>query len=137
MAPMAVKATELNLDGVSDYSGSAEQIQNFSDVYPTDWAFKSLTDLAKGHGCAVSIPSGSISRYEAAALLNKCLGNVAELNTEERRLVDEFAPELAVLKGRIDGLESRVSEFEAGQFSATTTMSGTAVFTTGSVTDGG
>ena len=46
-------------------------------------------------------------------------------------MINEFGPELAVIKGRIDGLESRVGEFEAGQFSATTKMNGYAIFTVG------
>jgi len=133
MAPMAVTAAELNMNGVSDYSASSVEVQNFSDVHPSDWAFKALTDLADRHGCAVATPNGSMSRYEAAALLNKCLGNVAQVNEEERLLLNEFGPEIAVLKGRVDGLEARIGEFEAGQFSSTTTMTGKAIFSVGSV----
>jgi len=133
MAPMAVTATELNINGVSDYSAASVESQTFSDVHPSDWAFKALTDLADRHGCAVATPSGSISRYEAASLLNKCLGDVAQITEEERLLLSEFGPEIAVLKGRVDGLEARIGEFEAGAFSSTTTMSGVASFVVGSV----
>jgi len=133
LAPLAVNAADLNITDVSDYASDTSEVQNFSDVYPTDWAFKALTSLAERHGCAVATPSGSITRYEAASLLNKCLGNVAQANDEERRLINEFAPELAVIKGRIDGLEARVGEFEAGQFSKTTTLAGKAAFIVGSV----
>ena len=41
LAPMAANATELNINGVSDYAESGEQVTSitqFSDVYPTDWA---------------------------------------------------------------------------------------------------
>ena len=113
LAPMAATAAELNINGVSDYSASSEEVKSvsqFSDVYPTDWAYQALTNLAERHGCVAASPNGSITRYEAAALLNKCLGNVAQVNAEERRLLNEFGPELAVIKGRIDGLESRVGE---------------------------
>jgi len=138
LAPMAVNAAELNLNGVSDYSDANQEVQSFSDVYPTDWAFQALTNLAETHGCNVSIPSETISRYEAAALLNKCLSAVStELTTEERRLIDEFSSELAVIESRIDGIDEGVGEFEAGQFSSTTTMSGAAVFNVGSASDGG
>jgi len=85
MAPLAANAAELNINGVSGYSDSMEQVESisqFSDVYPTDWAFQALTDLAVRHGCAAASPSGSMTRYEAAALLNKCLGNVAQVNEE-------------------------------------------------------
>jgi len=132
IAPLAANAADLNINDVSDYSASASEVQSFSDVYPTDWAFKALTSLADRHGCAVANPTGTITRYEAAALLNECLGNVSQVNEEERRLLNEFGPELAVIKGRVDGLEARVGEFEAGQFSKTTTMSGKAAFIVGS-----
>jgi len=134
MAPLAANAAELNINDVSDYASGSE-VQNFSDVYPTDWAFKALTSLAERHGCSVATPTGSITRYEAASLLNKCLGNVAQVNEEERRLINEFAPEIAVIKGRIDGLEARVGEFEAGQFSNTTKLTGKAAFIVGGVDD--
>jgi len=91
--------------------------------------------LAERHGCVAASPNGSMTRYEAAALLNKCLGNVAQVNDEERRLLNEFGPELAVIKGRIDGLEARVGEFEAGQFSTTTKLGGKTYFVTGFVSD--
>jgi len=136
MAPMAVNAADLNLNGVSDYSASSEEVKSisqFSDVYPTDWAYQALTKLAERHGCVASSPNGSMTRYEAAALLNKCLGNVAQVNEEERRLINEFGPELAVIKGRIDGLEARVGEFEAGVFSTTTKLRGKTAFVIGAV----
>jgi len=135
MAPLAANAAELNINGVSDYSASTAQVQNFSDVHPSDWAFQALTALAERNGCAVATPGASMTRYEAAALLNKCLGDVAQVTEEESRLLTEFAPELAVIKGRVEGLESRISEFEAGQFSSTTKMSGKAAFITGYVDD--
>ena len=75
MAPVAATAAELNINDVSNYSdtGAATQsISNFSDVYPTDWAYKALNDLRERTGCTAVSPSGSMTRYEAAALLNKC-----------------------------------------------------------------
>jgi len=137
LAPMAANAAELNINGVSDYSASSEEVKSisqFSDVYPTDWAHQALTSLAERHGCTAVTPSGSMTRYEAAALLNSCLGKVAQVNDEERRLINEFGPELAVIKGRLDGLEARVGEFEAGQFSSTTKLTGKTYFVAGAVT---
>jgi len=135
MAPMAASAAELNINGVSDYSAAEEvqSISQFSDVYPTDWAYQALTELAQRHGCVAANPNGSMTRYEAAALLNTCLGNVAEANAEERRLLNEFGPELAVIKGRADSIESEVGGFEAGMFSSTTKLSGETVFVFGGV----
>ena len=42
-----------------------------------------------------------------------------------------FSDELATLKGRVDGLEAKQNEFEAGSFSDTTVMDQTVVFTVG------
>jgi len=136
LAPMAANAAELNINDVSAYSASAEEVKSisqFSDVYPTDWAYQALTKLAERHGCAAANPSGSLTRYEAAALINTCLGKVAQVNEEERRLINEFGPELAVIKGRVDGLEAGFGELEAGMFSTTTKLSGTTVFAFGGV----
>jgi hypothetical protein len=49
----------------------------------------------------------------------------------------EFEKELAILKGRVDGLEARVGELEATQFSTTTKLTGKAEFTIGATSYGG
>ena len=72
-----------------------------------------------------------MTRYEAAALLNACLDRVTEITDEVRGLVAEFESELAVLSGRVDGLEARVGELEATQFSTTTKLKGVATFVMG------
>ena len=103
LAPIAINAAELNINGVSDYSASSDQVKSisqFSDVQPSDWAYQALTNLAERHRCDASNPRGSISRYEAAVLLNSCLGNIAQVSEEERRLITEFRSELSVIKGR-------------------------------------
>ena len=68
----------------------------------------------------------AMTRYEAAALLNACLDRVTEVTDELRRLMAEFETELAILKGRVDGLEAKVGELEATQFSTTTKLRGKA-----------
>ncbi len=140
MAPVAAQAADLNIDGVSDYSAAGEQVTSasqFSDIYPTDWAYKALSSLADRYGCVAGYSSAtfdgssSISRYEAAALLNVCLERVTELSDDVKRLAQEFRPELAVLRGRGDGFEARLGEMEAGQFSPTTKLGGLATFVVG------
>jgi len=140
MAPIAANASELNVKGVSEYSSSSEQVataSQFSDVRPSDWAYQALSNLVERHGCVA--PGGnfrgnqSITRYEAASLLSTCLDNVVEVTDDVRRLTNEFGPELAVLKGRVDGLEAKVGEFEAGMFSSTTKLSGETVYVIGGV----
>ena len=133
-------AAELNINGVSDYAASADQVTSvtqFSDVYPTDWAYQALANLVETYGCVAGYPNGTfrggraMTRYEAAALLNACLDRVTEVTDELRRLLAEFETELAILKGRVDGLEARVGELEATQFSTTTKLSGVATFVVG------
>ncbi|WP_343205758.1 iron uptake porin [Prochlorococcus marinus] len=135
MAPMAANAADLDIKGVSDYSASSEQvtsISQFQDVYPTDWAYQALSNLIERYGCVAGYPSGSylgnraMTRFEAAALLNACLDRITEVTDELRRLLNEFEQELAILKGRVDGLEARVGELEATQFSTTTKLKGKA-----------
>ena len=149
MAPAALgllatgaNAAELNINGVSDYAASADQVTSvtqFSDVYPTDWAYQALANLVETYGCVAGYPNGTfrgnraMTRYEAAALLNACLDRVTEVTDELRRLMAEFETELAILKGRVDGLEARVGELEATQFSTTTKLKGQADFFVGAV----
>ena len=142
MAPIAATAAELNVNGVSEYSNSGEiqSISQFSDVYPTDWAYQALTEMAKRNGCSAARPNGSMTRYEAAALLNKCLGNVAQVNEEEDRLIQEFAPELAVIKGRLalEGIEAGIDDHGHGgvSFSPTTQIHAKSIFLLGGVDSG-
>jgi hypothetical protein len=78
-----------------------------------------------------------MTRFEAAALLNACLDRVTEVTDELKRLMKEFEKELAILKGRVDGLEARVGELEATQFSTTTKLTGKATMTIGATGYGG
>ncbi|KAF0652978.1 S-layer protein, partial [Cyanobium sp. Copco_Reservoir_LC18] len=73
----------------------------------------------------------------AAALLNACLDRITEVTDELKRLMEEFEKELAVLRGRVDGLEAKVGELEATQFSTTTKFQGDAVFVIGANSFGG
>ena len=114
-------------------------VNQFSDVRPTDWAYQALSNLVEKYGCVAGYPNGTykggqaMTRYEAAALLNACLDRVTEVTDELQRLMDEFKKELAVLKGRVDGLEAKVGTLEAQQFSTTTKLSGLATFVVGGV----
>ena len=47
---------------------------------------------------------------------------------DSQTFVNEVTEDIAILKGRVDGLEAKQNEFEAGSFSDTTTLSGSAVF---------
>ena len=82
-----------------------------------------------------------MTRYEFAAGLNACLdqitkqisGSTGNLVSREdlaslQKLQEEFAAELATLRGRVDALEARTAELEANQFSTTTKLNGFAWF---------
>jgi hypothetical protein len=137
----SVSAAELNIEDVDNYSTSEQvtSISQFSDVQPTDWAYQALENLVERYGCVAGYPDGTfrggraMTRYEAAALLNACLDRVTEVTDELKRLMVEFEKELAVLKGRVDGLETRVGNLEATQFSTTTKLNGEASFILGGV----
>ena len=146
LAPMAANATELNINGVSDYAATGEQVTSitqFSDVYPTDWAYQALSNLIERYGCVAGYPNGTyrgnraMTRFEAAGLVNACLDRVTEVTDELKRLMKEFEKELAILKGRVDGLEARVGELESTQFSTTTKLKGQATFVIGANSFGG
>ena len=124
----------------SPSANAADQVTSvtqFSDVYPTDWAYQALANLVEQYGCVAGYPNGTfrgnraMTRYEAAALLNACLDRITEVTDELRRLLKEFETELAILKGRVDGLEARVGELEATQFSTTTKLSAKTVWVAG------
>ena len=139
LAPVAANAADVNIAGLSQY-GTEEQVTSitqFSDVQPTDWAYQALSNLIERYGCVAGYPNGTyrgnraMTRYEAAALLNACLDRITEVTDELKRLMKEFERELAVLRGRVDGLEARVGELEATQFSTTTKLRGLATFVVG------
>ena len=121
-------------------------VSQFSDVKPTDWAFQALQSLVERYGCIVGYPNKTfrgnrpLSRYEFAAGLNACLDKIqellaaatADLATKEdlekvKKLMEEFAPELAALRGRVDALEVRTATLEKQQFSTTTKLFGQVV----------
>ena len=145
--------TDLNLSDTqqieteSDAMGQVTSVSQLSDVQPTDWAFQALQSLVERYGCIAGYPDGTyrgqsaMTRYEFAAGLNACLDRISELlaastadlATQEdlatlQRLQEEFAAELASLRGRVDGLEFRVAELEENQFSTTTRLRGTTIF---------
>ena len=143
MVAPAAMAADLNMNEVNQYASQEQvvSVTQFSDVQPTDWAYQALSSLVERYGCVAGYPNGTfrgaraLTRYEAAALLNACLDRVTEVTDELKKLLKEFEAELAVLKGRVDGLEAQVSELEATQFSTTTKLRGEANFVIGGVDD--
>ena len=132
LGSISATATELNVNDASRYSQVAS-IPTFDQIYPNDWAHKSLRDVATTRGCLGSIPEGNITRLEAASILNKCLANSGQLTEQETRLITEFNSELKLVRANSDTPDLYSSEFEAGSFSATTSASFSADMAIGSV----
>ena len=130
---LAVSASEINSTDLSDYSNSNNLVSlgdfKSDTLFPGDWAYDSLKDLTN----SPKFNGNSVTRLEAAAeLRNLIAGGEGLMNGAAiGRLSDELGSELAIMKGRVDGLEARVNEIEAGSFSETTTMRGLAGFLIG------
>ncbi|XGV95748.1 MAG: iron uptake porin [Leptolyngbya sp. BL-A-14] len=138
-----------NAEGSSsaDMVGQVTSVSQLSDVRPTDWAFQALQSLVERYGCIVGYPdktyrgNRALTRYEFAAGLNACMDRVNELiaagtadlvKKEDllvvQKLQEEFAAELATLRGRVDAVEARTATLEKQQFSTTTKLSGEVIF---------
>jgi hypothetical protein len=163
VAPAANTTTSVDsLEQIMEYSNEGNvnsinqvtSISQLSDVQPTDWAFQALQSLVERYGVIAGYPDGTyrgnraMTRYEFAAGLNAALDRVneliaaglAEAVTREdlatlQRLQEEFAAELATLRGRVDALEARTAELEANQFSTTTKLRGETIFNVAGVAD--
>lgn len=142
-------------DDLIEVQGQVTSVSQLSDVQPTDWAFQALQSLVERYGCIAGYPDGTykgnraMTRYEFAAGLNACLERMNELIDESvtnlvtredlallQRLQEDFASEIATLRGRIDVLEARTAELEAKQFSTTTVFGGEAIFGLSTATGG-
>jgi hypothetical protein len=55
---------------------------------------------------------------------------------DSKTFINEVSEDLAILKGRVDGLEAQQNNFEAGSFSETTTLDGKVAFSVGAIEDG-
>lgn len=132
-APDSAASAALYADSLSQLSG----IGQLPDLRPGDWAYQALATLIQRYGCIAGYPNGSfqggraISRYEAATLLGACLDRIGETTDELKRLLKEFQQELALVRGRVKGLETKLKALEASQFSTTTKLSGAATFVVG------
>ncbi|BBC24189.1 carbohydrate-selective porin [Pseudanabaena sp. ABRG5-3] len=127
-------------------SQNVSSVSQLSDVRPTDWAFTALQSLVERYRCIVGYPDSTFrgrqatSRYEFAAGLNACLDKINEIissgladkvSKEDlatlQKLQEEFAAELATLRGRVDALDAKTAQLEAQQFSTTTKLFGQAI----------
>jgi hypothetical protein len=125
-------------------------VDQLRDVNPNDWAYEALKSLVERYGCIVGYPditfrgNRALSRWEFAAGLNACLNTMEKLLQENvavlredidklKQLAQNFEVELAAVGTRVDNLESRVSYLEDHQFSTTTKLTGSAIFSVADV----
>ncbi|NDJ17498.1 iron uptake porin [Myxacorys almedinensis] len=158
LSPSASDSDVSQATSVSQQSESESEVSQvtsvsqLSDVRPTDWAFQALQSLVERYGCIAGYPdrtyrgNRALTRYEFAAGLNACLDRVNELiaaSTADlvkkedlatlQKLQEEFASELATLRGRVDALEARTTTLERQQFSTTTRLRGETIFSVANV----
>lgn len=151
-----VASSAIAAEPANDAMAQVTSVSQLSDVQPTDWAFGALQSLVERYGCIAGYLDGTyrgnraLTRYEFAAGLNACLDRINELIatasadvvTREdlatlQRLREEFAAELASLRGRVDALEVQTAQLEANQFSTTTKLTANIFFNiTGAFADG-
>lgn len=140
------QVSQYNQEGKSAQS-QVTSVSQLSDVKPTDWAFQALQSLVERYGCIAGYPdqtyrgNRAMTRYEFAAGLNACMDRVNDLiaaSTADmvkredldtlRKLQEQFAAELATLRGRVDSLETKTALLEKQQFSTTTKLAGEVIF---------
>ena len=69
-----VEAGSINVDAVSEYTtkkkssrAQVTSVTQFSDVYPTDWAYQALSNLVERYGCVAGYPNGTCLLYTSDA----------------------------------------------------------------------
>ncbi|MBG1266358.1 iron uptake porin [Nostoc sp. WHI] len=141
-----------------DKNSAASQVNSvsqLSDIKPTDWAFRALQSLVERYGAIAGYTDGTfkgdraLTRHEFASGLNVALDRLNEIITSStadlvkredldtiKKLQQEFSPELATLRGRVDAVDTRVAILESQQFSTTVKLTGRAQIVLGSLLAG-
>lgn len=131
-------------------------VSQLNDVKSTDWAFTALQSLVERYGVIAGYPDStfrgkqSLTRYEFAAGLNTALDKVNDLvsagladkvSKEDlatlQKLQEQFASELAIIRGRVEVLDAKTAKLESQQFSTTTKLTGAAQFFLGTTVSNG
>ena len=148
-------APPANKKAPNNAAGQTTSVSQLSDIKPTDWAFQALQSLVERYGVIAGYTDGtfkgdrSLTRYEFAAGLNAALDRLNELiatSTTDlvkredldtiKKLQEQFSPELAQLRGRLDSLEVRNAKLESTQFTTTTKLIGRSQIVLGEVIAG-
>ncbi|NJK52702.1 MAG: iron uptake porin [Leptolyngbyaceae cyanobacterium SU_3_3] len=143
----AFDTSDVEADQATTQVSQVTSVSQLVDVRPTDWAFTALQSLVEQYGCIAGYPDRSfrgnlvLTRFEFAAGLNACLDRINELAVTAtsnlvakedfvalEKLQAEFGVEIAAIKGRVDGLETRTRKLETERFSFTSKLFGLAYF---------
>jgi hypothetical protein len=113
-------------------SQNITSVSQFSDVNKSDPAFTALQSLVERYGCVAGYPDGtfrgqeSLTRYALAMYLNACLDKINEIISAGladkttkadlvilQKLQEEFAAELATVRGRLSAIDARLTKLES------------------------
>lgn len=151
LQPNHILAQEYNQFSDDGSSGNAlsqlTSVDQLSDVSPNHWAYQALKSLAERYGCIVGYPDKTArgdryqNRYQFAAAVNACIESLRNIFAETiddltrkedieaiKKLQEEFAAELATLRGRAETLEIRTATLEKQRFSTITKLNGQVLF---------
>jgi hypothetical protein len=95
--------------------------------------FQQLLVASASLGMIAPIAAQASDVINVDGMNNYSRSNKSANRIDSNTFINETNEDIAVLKGRVDGLEARQENFEAGSFSDTTTMDGKAVFQLGAV----
>ncbi|MDY6960029.1 MAG: iron uptake porin, partial [Halobacteriota archaeon] len=152
IAQVEVEESDL-LEQLNDYgqegqtqnnSESQDQVTSVTELTDIDpfW-FEAVEKMVDKYGCIVGYPDETfrgqrnITRYEFAAAVSRCMEYWEERLVGDddieglavlRRIVNDLREEIALLQGRVDDLDGRVSFLEDHQFSTTAKLAGEVIF---------
>ncbi|WP_310485648.1 iron uptake porin [Chamaesiphon sp. VAR_48_metabat_403] len=143
--PVSIAAGEVNPASkpATDPDGVANEV-----VKPGDWQYTALQNFAAKYACNPNLNNQPISQIEFARGLNACLtkvepmiaqqpGSVTQADLEVlKRLTQEYRAQLTEVDSRLTGVDKKVAQLQANQFSTTTKLKGEAVFNVTGVLSG-
>jgi Carbohydrate-selective porin, OprB family len=118
-------------------------------VKPGEWQYTALQGIAAKYNCNANLNNKPVTQIEFARGLNTCLGKVEPMLAQQpsgapltapsngvtredlevlKRLTQEYRAQLSEIDGRLSGVDKRVTQLQANQFSTTTKLKGEAVF---------
>ena len=117
-------------------------------VKPGQWQYTALQGIATKYDCNANLNNKPVTQIEFARGLNACLNKVEPMLAQQpggapstapnavtredlevlKRLTQEYRAQLSEIDGRLTGVDKRVTQLQANQFSTTTKLKGEAIF---------